>query len=338
MAFFFVAFASCACAALGCGREMGQSKLQQNTSSSKQNRVKYYQSNDTINELHECISPDFGAILYKGGWKYPSRDMKKGIDVDMLKLHSPALQRLMSLDARGGYFRQRQMHEAFAKETKKPEYEGFFLSMCSTLGYANMHIAVVNVAYTTRVMLAHLREKHSAYLTSTNPTEGAHPDELKAIYSVMQVSSKQVAKETRIHPLYAFRSDEEESGEDEESDDDDLISIYRYFEVSTNKAMLILSDGSHLPATKYTSGPNGLAIAQWGERCETLELEVPNNMISADGKKINGATIVDPKELAKRNKSGKKRPAAADEESNVKSNSRIAYAYMYKYVYIYVYT
>ena len=146
----------------------------------------------------------------------------------------------------------------------------------------------------------------------------SHPVELQEIYALITARSPSTpANKTKPHPMFAFRFVEDEP-EDEENEvpEDEVSEILAYF--AGDKAVLLYSDGTNKPASKYEPGPNGFAIAHFAGSPTTLELEIPKTLIAPDGLSILIA-VSKPVPKAKKKSTGVKKPASANSKAKAKA-------------------
>ena len=190
------------------------------------------------------------------------------------------------------------------------------------------------IAYMIRVMLSHVRIKAAAARKNGMP---GHPPELQELYAKMNEfklegpprkmpkgpSSSQPSS-SRPNPFVRFQAAEESESESEEEEepavgDDDAIVVIKQLHVGESCCMGVMrmSDGSKVPASNYSPGPEGFIICNWDDG-ETLETEIPNMFLAPLGEFIikpsvaNEPPPVKPKAQAK-GKGPMKKPAAADE-------------------------
>jgi hypothetical protein len=111
-----------------------------------------------------------------------ARNMKSGIDNSFLETHVEMLEQLFRLDPRGGFFKHDEIkrvlthlcnEEAAAKKLAELSKK----SKCSTLN------TIERLAYSIRVMLAHVREKYNGQLQVA--AENKRPGPFDDIYAVL---------------------------------------------------------------------------------------------------------------------------------------------------------
>eukprot|EP00959_Pyramimonas_sp_CCMP1952_P463094 9484328-Pyramimonas_sp.AAC.2 len=256
--------------------------------------------------ISKCFERD-GPLI-----DYPSTDMKVGIDMGALEKQKTPIARLILVDVRGGFFRQgdikKGLEDVWAHRREEITDWGA-LHTCT-----DINSSLDLMAYKLRVMMSHIREKHSQFQKLEGEKYGkAHPKWIRDIYENI-VPVKPDGKEDHRqapHPLFAFRGPEGDDDDDDDGDhpDEPATIIFKYVEPAGGemKACALLSDGGRVEASKFTDGGNGFAIAHFkhnGEEGITLETEIPSIHIDETGAKL---TI--PK-VAKTKASGKKRPAA----------------------------
>jgi len=188
------------------------------------------------------------------------------------------------------------------------------------------------IAYMIRVMLSHVRIKAAAARKNGMP---GHPPELQELYAKMNEfklegpprkmpkgpSSSQPSS-SRPNPFVRFQAAEESESESEEEEepavgDDDAIVVIKQLHVGESCCLgvMCMSDGSKVPASNYSLGPEGFIICNWDDG-ETLETEIPNMFLAPLGEFIIKPSVanpppVKPKAQAK-GKGPMKKPAAAD--------------------------
>jgi hypothetical protein len=254
---------------------------------------------------------DFGTYLFTlNGWNYESKDTKTGVDTDALKGFAPILSKLMPLDPRGGYFRQRDMRGALAKCAMRDSCRQAFAAYCVSQGYASIEQGLVHLSLMFRVACAHTRDKQQQYKKLTDidspAAVRAHPEELRKVYELITQSPGPVVGH-RLHPFPAFRG-----GESDLSSDDEAYIVSKSLDVSEFKAVISMSSGLEVYADRYRRGDNGLAVAVWDAYNEEWEMEVSANLITDDGAHLRRPTpIVQPKP---KKPNTMKKPAAAKRE------------------------
>ena len=87
----------------------------------------------------------------------------------------------------------------------------------------------------------------------------------------------------REHPMPFFRRQEEDDTheEDEEEANEAAVEIQKIFDVKSNAAVAIMSDGNCVPASAYAVR-GGFALAIWSDGSE-MPLEVPAKYV-VDGR------------------------------------------------------
>ena len=92
--------------------------------------------------------------------------MKTGIDQAGLVKHSLMLLALITLDSRGGFFGHTNMTEAIKTLVNNEKYIAAFSAWCAQRDDKNgisVERGILQVSYTVRVMLAHIRIKYKAW-------------------------------------------------------------------------------------------------------------------------------------------------------------------------------
>ena len=115
---------------------------------------------DTVQQISEKLETRFEKVVFTGGLKYPSDDFKTGIDTARLAELDEYLDGFLELDPRGGYIGQTDLKSAVMSFASKDKYVGAFLHMYAELGHQSLASAVSAFAYTTRVMLSHVRIRY----------------------------------------------------------------------------------------------------------------------------------------------------------------------------------
>ncbi len=118
-----------------------------------------------------------------------ARNMKSGIDNSFLETHVEMLEQLFRLDPRGGFFKHDEIkrvlthlcnEEAAAKKLAELSKK----SKCSTLN------TIERLAYSIRVMLAHVREKYNGQLQVAAGNKRPGPfDDIYAVLSAHEGSA-----------------------------------------------------------------------------------------------------------------------------------------------------
>ena len=142
--------------------------------------------------LKECSR----ELLLLGSDIYPSMDMKKDIDTQLLEARAPILEKLLALDTRGGYFGQGDVLDGVRLAIKAAGLDGSWQTKGNDYEVT---------AYKLRVMLAHVRMKVG---------DACSPPLKALIDHIDQKKSKNVERSARDHPFPAFRdtaSDEQDA-------------------------------------------------------------------------------------------------------------------------------
>ena len=177
----------------------------------------------TIEEIKLKIEPFFLRLLVSdGGWRYPSFDMKKGINVESLLQHSEVLKALIMLDPRGAFFGQKNLTEVLKLLSEDEKYQTAFLTWIANIrGSTTKEKGVLEIAYAIRVMLAHLRRKRNAYAKLDNKDfSSGHPPQLVEIYGLFSVTP--TSKKAVQNPFIYFRDEEDNCGDSDVEDEDDI--------------------------------------------------------------------------------------------------------------------
>ena len=217
--------------------------------------------------LHKIAAAKFLTRCQRG-YFYPRFDMKIGFDMELFQDFSDELSEYLKLDSRGGYFLQEHMVAAITRAANGNR--SAFCEFTSTNDSCESE-AVETIAYQTRVVLSHFREKYKAFnaldaATRLSATLPSHPQWLRTLYEIVDskisktTTTKEKAPSTIRHPLRAFRLEQEELAEvaEEIVVPETPRSVMRYWEMQTNCAVLVKSDGTHHNATAYKPGPEGL--------------------------------------------------------------------------------
>jgi len=188
----------------------------------------------------------------------PYQDMKIGIDVEKLVHYQPTLCRLLLLDPRGGYFLQSDVKDGIERNSCKPEYTAAYNALAMTKGLSRMQ-QLKKDAYVWRVMLSHVREKSCAYskLADKSKDVSGHPQSLIDMYNMITPPRQPPTIEEPAMKPCAFIAFREKEEMPEASEPEDIPSaVMASFDYTEYKAVLLMSDGSHVPAQQYVTGPN----------------------------------------------------------------------------------
>ena len=281
----------------------------------KRPRIKCWE--DPENKTAEVLSDHVGLILpvvWREG-RYPSSDMRKGIFVPYLLWSISGLRGLLEVDKRGGFFTQDDMTRAVTISIgdKQAPLQGQARKEAKTL--ENM---TTLIAYSLRVMLAHMRLSMDSYMVSVikyGRIEAAKPSstrpiEFIEIFVMMEpeidgsLGRANRPSRKRQCPFPAFRDegqqpdddavDLEEEGDDAvsiSSDDDAVVDYHQDGE----HIYRLLADGRREQAHTYMAGDAGFVIADWGPDSEKFDSLVPNSYIQP------GGSLQEARRLAMRN-------------------------------------
>eukprot|EP00959_Pyramimonas_sp_CCMP1952_P052677 1101348-Pyramimonas_sp.AAC.1 len=206
------------------------------------------------------------------------------------------LKSLIELDTRGGFFAQNDVEKAV--KTAVGEKLGNLQKLARSL-VKTMEVATALVAYSVRVMLAHIRMMFDVYSKDVakfgkevaSQISASRPQWLVDIFHVIapgaEGSFTRAARQRIPNPFPHFREEESQDPQDApaledaqsiSSDDDAVVDHHQ----EGGTVFKLLADGRRLPATKIIPGGSGFAIAIWDDASsfETLE---PNGNINEDG-------------------------------------------------------
>ena len=167
-----------------------------------------------IATLHKIAAAKFATRCQRGCF-YPRFDMKIGFDMELFQDFSDDLSEYINLDSRGGYFLQEHMVAAITHAANDEGNRSAFGQFTST-NDLDPPEAVETIAYQTRVVLSHFREKYKAFnaldaATRLSATLPSHPQWLRTLYEIVDskisktTKKKQIAPSSIRHPLRAFR-------------------------------------------------------------------------------------------------------------------------------------
>jgi hypothetical protein len=160
------------------------------------------------------------------------------------------------------------------------------------------------LAYSIRIMLAHVRIKQAAFIK--NPQASNDGPELQALYALIvaqpsETSTPQAAASTS-NPFVNFQqdSDDEQQDEDDEQQEetkgDEATIVYKSVQYGEHCiiGIMLKSDGSKVAANRYTRGSDGFIQCHWDEkvktgkygrhgRTEILGTAIPNAQLEPEG-------------------------------------------------------
>ena len=291
-------------------------------------RVSALKGDDVGQRLFDALEPHFGAhFVTGGGVTYPSLDMKLGISLEHLEKYKDELKAFMTVDPRGGHFRQEDMYEAVyrlaSSKELKPLFDSFTLT--DTTWGGDPAEAAKYVAYIYRVMLSHVREKCRNFKALAADAEHTtHPDWLQDVYEAITVTEAEENEpplQQKPHPLPAFRLEEQVA---DTIDPNEIV--LRKWDFVELQAIVIMADGTRIPADIYTAGPMGLAIAKWNSNGLNtfLELDVANKYIHDSGKSIERPEPPAPAPRAMKKAAAQKRTSGAEAKAKGKAKAKVS--------------
>ena len=236
--------------------------------------------------LPEAIHESFRELVCQQQF-YVSEGMKQGIDVDGLTVHADLLASIIKLDPRGGIVRQLDMKEAVQQLSEMPDVRAAFEAMALAHRKQPKDL-VLAFAYSIRVMLAHVRLKHSQFqrLKGCETLDRArnHPEELREIYALFDVTWKQ-ASPSKTQPFSFFQDAPEELFEDSE-DFELFVPVTKVLTWGDNivYGTMRMSDGRIVIANGYNEGPVFIEATFPGG--ETLDTCIPNQYLEPEGRFI----------------------------------------------------
>ena len=233
--------------------------------------------------ISEALAPRWPNVLFGGGLKYDSLDMKAGIDTQALLRYVGVLKALVLLDPRGGFFGQRDMAAGVRALATMEEYHPAFESWRFSNNLASFEMGVTTWAYKLRVMLSHVRIKRNAYVALRS--DHTHPPELVDVYNNFSDVPMSVPQTKKLCPFVQFRAPEivevdEDLGED--TDNDVVSEIMRHLSFEENRVVgkRLMSDGSTEIASEYCD-EEGFALCRW-EDGSSLATDIPSTYIAGD--------------------------------------------------------
>ena len=191
----------------------------------------------------------------------------------------------MHLDPRGGYFRQLDMQAAWdhAIAIAGCKDAMLIIAQANKTSYAEF---IVDLAYGSRVIMSHTREKFRCWMKSQGPLPNT--PELLVIFEFLKekdmlkptaaVGAKGKPKPPSLNPCPFFRDEESDNDvedSDDGSDDDVPTCISTTYSPNERKAFMRLSDGSSKDACRYDPGEDGFIIAVWeAPIAKTLQVDM----------------------------------------------------------------
>jgi hypothetical protein len=264
------------------------------------------------------------------GQPYPSMVMGKNINDHALCLFDDTLAGLMELDSRGGYFFHDDIVKGFQLlQADDKEWSEKLTAMAATK-QSTPAAAIEKLAYITRVMLNHVRKRHTDLKKGK---KADHDGGLACILKKMVEHGVASSKASSDCPLPCFREQSSqqqdlELGSDSDADTPGVVATY--WDGDLLMAVQLKTDSSLVPATWYEHGASGLVVAFF-ENGLSLMLEIPNACL-VDGKfdkeKLAPPAIPISKLQAKKKEKAEKEAAKAsggatpmEVDSNVKKES-----------------
>lgn len=265
----------------------------------KQGRTKYWQPGDASTTLPKStvlatvLEKTWVKILLAGGFGYDSQEFKSGIDQKQLVNHAETLGNFIDLDPRGAHISQLDLELGVKECSAKPFYKDVWNALKEKENKTDFELARA-LAYTLRVMFAHVRIKEHNHRKSRSGCDKSPQDLVKLYVKFEAPKTESATKKNQAcvkNPFVSFRDEEsdediEEENEDSENYTEDVVVVHYQmaYETTTIVAEAMLSDGTKTKARHYSPGDNGFAIAKFdiaGDIVE-YETEIPNKYIASD--------------------------------------------------------
>ena len=251
------------------------------TSESKRARQAAWRCEDCIEQLSAVFRKHAGRLLSENINLYVHEFSARLVGAKLAESQE-LLFDLVSLDQRGGIFRQRDVATAMKCTLAASERFMELDNVASRILADNKDQVCEIIAYTVRVMLYHLRNKFQWWdrggRVGVDPSFQTHFGLIvKHLESPAgQVVKRQVVAKPKENPFVYFRDDP--VAETVEPEEEETFVIARIFDPIAFLAKKIHSDGEVMLADIYERGPRGMVIARWLDDQSELELEIVNDL------------------------------------------------------------
>ena len=195
------------------------------------------------------------------------------------------------LDPRGAVFAQSDFEDAFVEVFGTDEDK---VKIIEEAEKAKVEVEkfLSLIAWRTRHMLSSLRNRKRHWVAGADMF-------LDAVFAPT-TRGPRVGVFFTNYPFADNEDETEDENEDNESETEwsqpqnsqhpvllpPRVLVSSYYDGKMNKAMQLFSDGEMTPASRYTKGERGFAIAVW-DAGEVLQLELPNSCVSSDEKSLS---------------------------------------------------
>ena len=269
---------------------------------------------NTVDKIYDALKPALPSlfmmvhIFYNAAEKtctgiYTTDDMNKNIDEKcLIKWKATVTTPLLALDQRGGFFAQEDMVKAIRKHGEDEQNVTHIQASSAQMKLSEQGFVRI-LAYSIRCMLSHLRMvKHNrrkikqAAIAAGNP-EPACQDcpEFKELLDMLPESkcradSQSDGSSQASMPFLSFQESNDQSDDEviEEQTDEPEVVWKRLMDLDTIIiAIMMMSNGEKVPATKYAPGDDGFIICHWEAHKEKYETNMSNELIAENAKFIN---------------------------------------------------
>lgn len=281
---------------------------------------------DTAIALLNVLKPHAGAICAAGVDIYESVCMKTGIDLAKLQAQEEPLFDLISLDPRGGIFKQRDMASGLAMIiATDAKLSKMIYTPAAVAKYGGEDAVLGIVAYKLRVMCSHVRRRYDANCIGL---ERINDTIRKAPKCTEPVAKKpRHVRNTTLNPFINFRHDDIEQVEssDDDEDEDPTAMVATWFDVKLLVAKMVTNHGDIKLADVYTPDATGMIKAEWMDPKACMSIELPASCLKDGVITMYEAPAAEPKTKAKakaKTKITKGKPAAS--ETKVAETTEVA--------------
>ena len=270
---------------------------------------------NTVDKIYEALTGALPAlfmmvhIFYNAAEKtctgiYSTDDMNKNIDEKCLvKWKATVTTPLLALDQRGGFFAQEDMVKAIRKHGEDEQNVTHIQASSAQMKLSEQGFVRI-LAYSIRCMLSHLRMvKHNrrkvqqAAIAAGNPEPACNDcPEIKDLLDMLPESkcradSQSDTSSQASMPFLLFQENPKDESDDEvieEQTDEPEVVWKRLMDLDTIIiAIMMMSNGEKVPATKYAPGDDGFIICHWEAHKEKYETTLSNELIAESAKFIN---------------------------------------------------